>query len=250
MPTCFLDCEFTNFDQPELLSLGMVELAGAEHYVELDLETELGKRRKAASSEFVQHGEVLDLFGLVPAAKTTASGMGRRTGGWLLKLAQESGQKVEVCFDYGTDWELTEEAIRAAGIWSDVLEVVRPLNVGAFTGAIDGELAAEACFRQLRPRGLTRHHALADALALRARYVAAKGIAEQATRVFHSHAFQSLVAFAAANGLDTFDEPRTPTWAVRTAFTRGGRRPVDVHEEQGGLELLQHNISRIEHGGS
>lgn len=250
MPTCFLDCEFTNFNQPELLSLGMVELAGAEHYVELDLETALGKCRKAASSEFVQDGGLLGLFGVVLASKTTTSGMGRRTGDWLLKLAPQSGQKVEVWFDCGTDWELTEEAIRAAGIWSDAREVVRPLNVGALTGAIDGELAVGACFRQLRPRGLTRHHALADALALRARYVAVKGIAEQATRVFDSPAFQSFVAFAAVDGLDSFDELRMRTWAVRTALTRGRRRPVDVHEKQGGLELLQHNISRIEHGGS
>ncbi len=39
---------------------------------------------------------------------------------------------------------------------------------------ITGELSAEACFRELNNRGLQRHHALADALALRAAYIDVK----------------------------------------------------------------------------
>ena len=45
---------------------------------------------------------------------------------------------------------------------------------GSLTGTVIGELAAEACFRELGARGLKRHHALADALALRAAYAAVK----------------------------------------------------------------------------
>jgi hypothetical protein len=55
-----------------------------------------------------------------------------------------------------------------------VREVVIPVNVNSITGTIIGELAAEACFRELGVRGLKRHHALADALALRAAYVSVK----------------------------------------------------------------------------
>lgn len=49
-----------------------------------------------------------------------------------------------------------------------------PVNIGVLTGTIDGELAAEECFRELGKRGLHRHHALADALALRSAYLAVK----------------------------------------------------------------------------
>ena len=248
MPTCFLDCEFTDFLHPELLSLGLVELDGAEHYVELDLSTEVGQRRRAASSDFVRNGGVLDLFGLLPAAKATAWEMGRRTGEWLLQRARESGDKVEVCFDYMTDWELMEDAIRDAGIWPQVREVVLPLNVDKVTGTLEGELAAEECFRDLAKRGLMRHHALADALALRAAYIAVKDHAARATRAFHSPAFRSLVAFAEANGLTIFGEGQLRLWVMRPAYALNGRRPVDLLDEPGGLELLQDTIGRIERG--
>lgn len=68
-------------------------------------------------------------------------------------------------------------AIRDSSLWSQVREVVFPVNVNAITGTNEGELAAEACFRELGKRGgrgLKRHHALADTLALRAAYLAAK----------------------------------------------------------------------------
>lgn len=69
------------------------------------------------------------------------------------------------------DYELMEYAIRDAGLWNQVREVVFPVNVNPMTGTITGELGAEACFRELGKRGLKRHHALADALALRAAYI-------------------------------------------------------------------------------
>ena len=103
--------------------------------------------------------------------------MGRRTGEWLLGLAAESGAKVEVAFDYSTDYELMEYAILDAGLWDQVRDVVLPVNVNSITGTITGELGAEACFRELRKRGLRRHHALADALALRAAYIDVKAAA-------------------------------------------------------------------------
>lgn len=103
--------------------------------------------------------------------------MGRRTGEWLLTLATETGTRIEVAFDYGVDYELMEYAIRDAGLWDQVREVVLPVNVNPITGSITGELAAEACFREMGKRGgrgLKRHHALADALALRAAYMEVK----------------------------------------------------------------------------
>src|SRR5438552_19022095 len=58
MSTCFLDCEFTDLLHPELLSTGLVELAGDELYVELDLDTEVGRQRVKASSDIVRWGGV------------------------------------------------------------------------------------------------------------------------------------------------------------------------------------------------
>lgn len=176
----FLDTEFTDLIHPELLSLGLVALDGREHYGELDLATEAGKARVKSASDFVRYGGVLDFWGLVPDAACTEWEIGARAGQWLLDIAAQAGAKVEVGFDYSTDFELMEYAVRDAGLWDQVREVVIPVNVNSITGTIIGELAAEACFRELGARGLKRHHALADALALRAAYVAVK--AEALTR--------------------------------------------------------------------
>jgi hypothetical protein len=173
----FLDTEFTDLLHPELLSLGLVTLDGREHYVELDLSTDAGQARVKASSDFVRYAGVLECWGLVPGAIGTEWEMGRRTGEWLLALTAETGSRIEVAFDYGMDYELMEYAIRDAGLWDQVREVVLPVNVNPITGTIAGELAAEACFRELGQRGgrgLKRHHALADALALRAAYIDVK----------------------------------------------------------------------------
>lgn len=172
----FLDTEFTDLLNPELLSLGLVTLDGREHYAELDLTTDAGKARVKASSAFVQSC-IFDMWGLVAGTTGTEWEIGRRTGEWLLGLAAESGTKIEVAFDYGMDYELLEYAIRDAGLWDQVREVVLPVNVNSISGTITGELGAEACFRELRKRGLKRHHALADALALRAAYIDVKAAA-------------------------------------------------------------------------
>lgn len=176
----FLDTEFSDLLNPELLSLGLVTLDGCEHYGELDLTTEIGRARVKASSDFVRYGGLLDMWGLVPGAAGTQWEMGRRAGEWLLDLAVESSTRIEVAFDYSMDYELLEYAIRDAGLWSQVREVVLPVNINAITGTINGEMAAEACFRELGKRGgrgLKRHHALADALALRSAYMAVKAAA-------------------------------------------------------------------------
>jgi len=176
----FLDTEFTDLLAPKLLSIGMVTLDGQEHYVELDLESDVGRRSMKAASEFVRYSGVIDQWGLVTGAKSTLWEMGRRTGEWLLNIAENTNARIEVAYDYSTDYELMEHVIRDAGLWQQVREVILPVNVNGITGTIDGELAAEECFRDLSMRGgrgLARHHALADALALKASYQAVKAIA-------------------------------------------------------------------------
>lgn len=165
----FLDTEFTDLLNPELLSLGMVTSGGHEFYVELDLRTAEGQERRDASSEFV-HAGVLDLWGLVPGARCTYDEMGRRAGEWLLEVAAGSGNRVGVAYDYTSDFELLELALRDAGMWDPLKEVLLKVYVGSLTDTPGWAEEAEKCFDELRPRGLARHHALADALALRASY--------------------------------------------------------------------------------
>jgi hypothetical protein len=176
LPRVFLDCEFTDLLAPDLLSLGMVSMDGQECYIELDLDTDIGRAKIKKSSDFVRYGGVLDYWGM-PGAACVASEMGLRAGQWLLDYAERAGSPIEVCFDYSVDYELLEYAIRDCsdpGLWDRVREVVSPVNVDSITGTMHGDVAAEVCWEQLKvSRGLHRHHALADALALRAAWLAA-----------------------------------------------------------------------------
>lgn len=176
----FIDTEFTDFLAPELLSVGLVTLDGRELYCELDLESVDGKDQIHRASEFVKFEGVLSQWGRIPNAACTAFDMGLRVGEWLIGLAAESqnpDEIIDIAFDYGMDYELLEYSIRDTGLWEQVRELVSPVNVNPITGTVAGELAADECFRELRCRGLHRHHALADALALRAAYMAVKDAA-------------------------------------------------------------------------
>ena len=116
---------------------------------------------------------MLDLWGLVPGSAASSWEMGRRVGEWILgHLADASPQaRTSIAFDYSVDYELLEYAIRDAGLWDRVREVIRPRNVNSLTGTVSGKEAAEEAYRSVAGRGLRRHHALADALALRAAFL-------------------------------------------------------------------------------
>jgi hypothetical protein len=246
----FLDTEFTNFLNPELLSLGLVTLDGLdEHYVELDLSSDTGKTRVKASGDFVRGG-VLDMWGLVLGATCTELEMGHRTGEWLLGLAHKSGTRVEVAFDYPTDYELMQYAIRDSGLWDRVREVVIPVNVNVITGTIEGELAAEASFRETAKRGLKRHHSLADALALRAAYIQVKDTAARLSHFVHTADFRRLVAVI-SDMVDPAAPPQGDTegwvrrWLTVEVAALNRRRPLDVAMEPGGIEQLERLLGAI-----
>jgi uncharacterized protein (DUF2384 family) len=243
MTIVFLDTEFTDLLHPELLSLGIVTLDGSEHYVELDMSSEVGRARRKVCSDFVKFAGVLDQFGYAPHAVGTAWEIGRWTGAWLLRLADESGTRVEVAFDYATDYELMEHGIRHSGLWDRVREAVLPTNVNALTGTIDGEMAAEECYQALSRRGLQRHHALADALALRAAYVAVKGNAMSLTRFVRTDDFRRLVKAAGGPAAESW----TRQWLLKPAFGLG-RRPIDIVGAPGGIEVLEEHLGRMGNG--
>lgn len=177
MAIYFLDTEFTDLLKPRLLSFRLVFLDGRQHCGELDLTTEAGEARLRACSDFVRYGGVIEQWGRVPDSAGTEWELGRRAGEWLLGLSEESATRVEVAYDYIVDYELLEYAIRDCGLWDRVREVVMPVNIGGLTGSPEGELAAEECLRELGRQGLKRHHSLADAMSLRAAYIAVKAVA-------------------------------------------------------------------------
>lgn len=239
----FLDTEFTNLLDPQLLSLGLVTLDGREHYGELDLASEVGKARVKASSNFVRYtGDVLDQWGRVPGAVGTEWEVGRRAGEWLLGLAAETGELVEVAYNFAADFELLERAVHNCGLFDAVRGAVMPVNVDAVTGNINGELAAEACYRALAPRGIGRHHALADALALRAAYRLVKDVALRMARLTHSGDFHRL------RQATSLGEAWLRGWLVSEQVALGQRRPLDVLDEPHGVERLVTYCSRLNTG--
>jgi hypothetical protein len=82
--TAVLDTEFTSFESPALLSVGLVLLSGtAELYLEVDPDSPLGRGRRAASSQFVREVVAPQMGFARAAACTTEAHMAQRILEWL-----------------------------------------------------------------------------------------------------------------------------------------------------------------------
>lgn len=178
MSLIFLDTEFTNFQRPQLLSLGMVSQQGEEFYAELDLTTDEAGRALEASSEFVRGPEVLGQWGSVSGRAMSAVQIGEQAGHWLnsqIERVQSAGasgasgaSRLTICSDYDTDFKLLVSALRKARTWVSVIDRVGFQNIHPMLATAPAEQAAQQAFKSLdQARGLRPHHALADALALR-----------------------------------------------------------------------------------
>ncbi len=172
-----IDTEFTSLIAPEILSIGLVTLDGRELYIELDLESDAGKDRISRATAFVQFQDVIPQWGRIQNAKVSAFEMGQRVAEWLIGIASESQNPavtidaIDVVFDYDADYALLECAIGDSGFNDRIHGLLNPVNVGPLTESGDGRIVANKCYRELGKRNLRRHHALADALALRAAYM-------------------------------------------------------------------------------
>lgn len=165
----FIDCEFTGMEErkPEFLSIGLVSDDGRELYIELSGETHL-----TGASTFVLD-TVVPQFGLMPHAVESQNELGQRVGAWLLELGQSS---IEVAYDYHTDFDLLERALQCAGLWDPLKSVIKPTHIGYLTGQDDVVAAMERTWADsFAVDGIARHHALADARALRWGFVAMHG---------------------------------------------------------------------------
>lgn len=166
----FLDTEFFRARQAaQLLSLALVEGAD-EVYVELD-ESSIARSLRARRPAFAQR-HVLPQFGRVPNSAGPIGQMSERAVEW---LNRRLGSVVTVHYDFSVDFELLEGLVACAK--SPVVVTLRPANVAYLLEEASGIAAAAKCWAQVaRERGLERHHALADALALQARFAAVHGL--------------------------------------------------------------------------
>ncbi len=90
-------------------------------------------------------------------------------------LASQDGGALEVAYDYSMDFSLLERLL--TGLDKTALSRLVPVHVGYL---LDDPLGLEAAVTSWsateKLRGLRRHHALADAWALKARFEAVHGV--------------------------------------------------------------------------
>jgi hypothetical protein len=171
----FIDAEFTSLNASDLLSIGLVADDGRECYVELVAD---GRH----VNDFVRR-RVLPQLGLMPARADNRQELGRLVGEWLLGLGQSS---IDVVYDYHADFEWLEDALRSAGLWARLSSVLLPHKVAYLVRQPHSDEAMDSSWNaSARANGIARHHALADARALRAGYQAIYGTAT-AAKFVHS----------------------------------------------------------------
>ena len=140
----FIDTEFTDADEPQLISVGLAAESGEVFYAELQFDYML-------ASEFVfEH--VIPL--LTPETSTLSYVEFRQKLGDWLNEVRPDGEDVEICFDSDSDFTLLDYAARGVPEWC------RPRNVAA-------EVNDLFRYEFFRTRNLPDHHALNDAMALR-----------------------------------------------------------------------------------
>lgn len=167
----FLDTEFVQAPRgPVLLSMGIVaENIGAQLYMELPpSEVQAIPLRRLTS--FLS-AEVLPQFGRIAAAEVARKDMPARLASWLSSLG---AIQAEVIYDFNVDYLLLEQLMDA--IETSLSIQLIPTHVGYLLEDPGGEAAALASWEQSSSDlGIRRHHALADALALVARFEAVHG---------------------------------------------------------------------------
>ncbi len=142
----FLDTEFTDFLDPQLISLGLAADSGEEFYVELPF-------ADSACSALGREA-VFPLLGANPHAACSLDEFRRRVVFWLERI-RPPGEIVFICVDYQTDWDLFADALDyRVPEWCRFQHVGRNIN----------QLLR---YEYHKTNGLPEHHALHDACANR-----------------------------------------------------------------------------------
>jgi hypothetical protein len=138
----FVDCEFTDFIDCDLISIGLVADDGREFY------GERSDYDDSSCSAFVREA-VLPQLGQYPGRVFTREGLRSALLAWLDQFGGEP-EKV-FCVDYAGDWDLLIDLL------GEVPEGWEGLHVAVDSGRLETYFAEHG----------GRHHALADASALR-----------------------------------------------------------------------------------
>ncbi|WP_416243388.1 hypothetical protein ACLSSQ_17640 [Azospira sp. APE16] len=156
----FLDTEFTDFQQPDLISLGLVSECGCHEFYAERNDFDL-----ARCSDFVQST-------VLPKLGQSQSGVDRTTLArtlrtWLEGIhAVDNQSPVLVLYDYDTDFELFRQALTdPISPWIEGANVADKVN--PFSWARAGLIESPDA-----------HHALHDARELRADWLAARAQAQ------------------------------------------------------------------------
>jgi 3' exoribonuclease, RNase T-like len=149
----FLDTEFTDFVNPELISIGIVDESGREFYAERN------DFPREACSEFVVE-TVLPLLGQSDGIVGTQQHIASQLERWLEEY-RESG--AIICVDYHTDWHLFQ------GLLSELpkrgnFEFITHDNIWS-------NLDSRSITQWWSDTQLPQHHALYDAYANRHGYI-------------------------------------------------------------------------------
>jgi 3' exoribonuclease, RNase T-like len=140
----FVDTEFTDFIDCDLISIGLVAEDGREFY---------GERSdfdEGACSDFVR-AAVLPQLGQYPGRMMERDALAVEVREWLDRLAWEND--LTLCFDYGGDWEL-------------LVDLVDELPANCLAEQINSSLDPLRSEKYYSEHG-GRHHALSDARASR-----------------------------------------------------------------------------------
>jgi hypothetical protein len=140
----FIDTEFTDLIETDLISIGMVAETGEQFYAEVPF-------RSDVCSTFVRE-VVIPLLGQIPNAFCLADELRSKIITWL-EITRSRNEEVEICFDSQTDWDLFIDSLDYR-----VPSWCRPRNV---TYEINELLRFEFHHK----RKLPEHNALYDAMA-------------------------------------------------------------------------------------
>jgi hypothetical protein len=155
----YLDTEFTQFRDGELLSIALV--ADDDTFLVVEIHDAARHRR---ASEFCQ-SVVLAQFGATQAtAVTDDAAAGRAIAEWL----EQFPRPLQIVYDYKLDLRFFEAALRAASQWERLAPHATATNAAHVATSVGCLQAHDAYFEGKTWPG--RHHPLIDALALRERW--------------------------------------------------------------------------------
>lgn len=145
----FIDTEFTNFLDPQLISLGMASEYGEDFYGEIAYPDH-------ACSPFVRE-VVLPLLRKIPHSYFTIDNLHLEIIKWL-EIVRRNKEDVFICVDYQTDWDLFCKALDyRVPSWCHYK-------------LVDREIVELMLYDFFKHSGLPEHHALYDAQANRHAY--------------------------------------------------------------------------------